>query len=460
MLTENAALLGSTKGQAAIGLQRLLKGKVLFDGEPAYDTARKLWNGMIDRKPLVICQCLNINDIRYVVAFAKNNGMPLSIRGGGHNVAGNAVCEDGVMIDLSMMKALKIDKENKTVRAEAGVTWAEFDQLTLGQGLATTGGTVSTTGISGLTLGGGLGWFMAKYGFTCDNLLSAEIVLPNGDLVTANENDHSDLFWALRGGGGNFGVIASFTYQLHPLATTVIGGMILYPIDQAKEVLQFYRQYADSSPDDLTVFAGLFNLPDGAPVVAIVIGWFGEEEEGKNRLKPLKDFGRPMGDTIGPIPYKQLQTLFDAACPFGMRRYWKSGFLPSLDDGLLDIILKHTVAKTSINSFVLFFHIHGKATQKSIEATAFAARTKQWDFDIISQWTEKEEDDKHIAWARDFWREVAPFSHGVYTNHMDRDDLSTRAETSFGINYPKLQAIKKKYDPDNLLRLNINIIPS
>ena len=460
MLTENAILSDNAKVQAAIGLQPSIKGKILLEGDPDFDAARKLWNGMIDRKPLVICQCLNYDDIRQAMAFARDNGLPLSVRGGGHNVTGNAVCDKGVMIDLSMMKSITMDENNRTVTAEAGVTWAELDQVTLRQGLVTTGGTVSSTGIAGLTLGGGLGWLMAKHGFACDNLLSAGIVLPNGEIVTADENNHADLFWALRGGGGNFGVVASFTYRLHPIAPTVTGGMILYPVEQARVVLQFYRGYAESSPEDLTVFAGLLNLPDGTPVVAIIAGWFGEEEEGKARLKPLREFGRPMADTIGPIPYGQLQTLFDAACPFGMRRYWKSGYLPGLDDALLDIILKHNAVKTSPYSFVLFFHIHGKATQKGIGATAFAARAKQWDFDIICQWTEKEEDDRHIDWARNFWREVAPWSNGVYVNHLDRDDPATRAASSFGINFARLQAIKKQYDPDNLLRLNMNIIPS
>jgi FAD/FMN-containing dehydrogenase len=451
MLTENTSAAGQAKIESVNELRPRFKGRLLINGDAGYDNARKIWNGMIDRRPALICQCIGNEDIRQAVKIAQDNNMPLSIRGGGHNVAGNALCENGVMIDLSLMRGIKVDERNNLARAEAGVSWGELDQKTLQNGLATTGGTVSSTGIAGLTLGGGLGWLMAKHGFTCDNLLSVEMVLFNGEVITADENSHTDLFWALRGGGGNFGVISSFTYRLHPMPSNIIGGMILYPLDQAKEVLQFYRECSDHSCEDLSVFAGLFSLPDGLPVVAIIAGWFGDAHEGERQLEPLRKFGRPLADMIESMPYTRLQTLFDSACPFGMRRYWKSGFLPRLDDALLEIIIKHATAKTSPHTFVLLFHVHGKATRKNPEATAFAARKKQWDFDIISQWTAAEEDDRHIDWARNFWREVEPYSQGVYMNHLDRDDGSNRAQEAFGINFKRLQAIRKRYDPDNLL---------
>ncbi|MEJ7740299.1 MAG: FAD-binding oxidoreductase [Chitinophagaceae bacterium] len=436
-----------------------LPGKILLEEDDKYDEARAVWNGMIDKHPALIVRCTVVDDIVKAINFARSHHLLLSIRGAGHNVAGNAVCEGGLMIDLSLMKAIHVDEETRIVRAEAGVTWNELDKKTLLFGLATTGGTVSSTGIAGLTLGGGVGWLMAKYGFTCDNLLSVEMVTALGEIITASENQNKDLFWALRGGGGNFGVVTSFSYQLHPIGQTVLGGMVLFPMEQAKQVLSFYRDYADNSPDDLTAFAALITTPDGLPVIAVIVGWFGALADGNKYLEPLRQFGTPLADLTGEIPYTQLQTVFDAACPYGMRRYWKSGFIPHLTDELQDIILKHDATRTSPLTTIIFFHIHGAAIRKGMGETAFCARKKQWDFDIISQWTDATEDDRQINWTQTFWKEIEPFTQGVYVNHLDSDDGSIRVQSAFGNNYKKLVQLKSKYDVQNLFRLNNNIKP-
>lgn len=459
---EAIAIDGSTRTLDQAALQELhagLPGKIFLRGDKDYDEARTIWNGMFDKYPALVVRCKVVSDIVKAVNFARIQNMLLSIRGGGHNVAGNAVCDGGLMLDLSLMKAIDVDVETSTARVEPGVTWNELDQKTLSFGLVTTGGTVSSTGIAGLTLGGGVGWLMAKYGLVCDNLLSVEMVTSQGEIITASENNNKDLFWALRGGGGNFGVVSSFTYKLHPMAPTILGGMVLYPIDQAKEVLSFYREYSDNSIDDLSVFAGLTTTPDGLPVVAIIVGWFGDLADGEKYIESLRKFGTPLADLIGEIPYTQLQTLFDPACPVGMRRYWKSGFIPDLTDDILDIIIKHGVTKLSPLTFILFFHIHGAATRKNLEETAFCARKKQWDFDIISQWSDAKDDALHINWTRAFWKEIEPFTKGVYVNHLDVDDGIDRVQSAFAGNYKKLVQVKNQYDDQNMFRLNNNIKP-
>jgi FAD/FMN-containing dehydrogenase len=383
----------------------------------------------------------------------------VSVRGGGHNVAGNAVCADGLMIDLSPMKGIQVDAANRTARAESGVLWSELDQVTQQYGLATTGGTVSHTGIAGLTLGGGLGWLMGKHGLTCDNLLSVEIVTANGVLLTASETENEDLFWAVRGGGGNFGVVTSFTYQLHPVGPTILGGMVLYPMDQAKDVLRFYREFARNTPDELMVFAALLNTPDGLPVIALLVGWFGPLADGERHLKPLRDFGTPLADLIAEVPYTQHQTIFDAATPHGIHRYWKSGNLPDIEDDFIDIVLEQAARQPSPYSFILFFHIKGASARIDPAKTAFGLREDQWDFDIVSQWMNAAENEVNIDWTRAFWSQVEPYTKGVYVNHLGGEDEATRVRAAYGPNYERLVALKTKYDPTNFFRLNNNIVP-
>lgn len=432
---------------------------ILINGDAGYDTARKVWNGMIDKKPAIIAQCINSNDIIAAVKFAKENKLVVSVKGGGHNVAGNAVCEGGMMIDLSKMKAIQVDVVNKTVTAEPGVLLKEFDEATLPLGLATTGGTVSDTGLAGLTLGGGLGWLMGKHGTTCDNLLSAEMVTANGELIKVDKNNYADLFWAIRGGGGNFGIVTRFEYQLHSFGPNVIAGMILYPMDQAKEVLQFYRDYIRTAPDELMSYAGFIVTPDGLPVTFILPAWMGDLKDAEEHLAPLRSFGTPLADLIAEIPYTQLQSILDDAAPTGIRRYWKSGYFTELPDELLDIFIKHVAERPSPLSPVLFYHIRGVAAQIDPQATAFVHRHDQWDSDIISQWIEAADDEKNIAWTRAFWKEIEPMTKGVYVNHLDSDD-DARIKNAYGENYERLKFIKQKYDPENFFRFNNNIKPA
>jgi FAD/FMN-containing dehydrogenase len=441
-------------------LRSALRGQILTPDSAEYDAARTVWNGMVDKRPALVAKCRGAADVIAMVNFARASGLPLSVRGGGHNVAGLALCDAGVTIDLSLMRGIRVAAEARTVRAEGGVTWGELDRETLAFGLATTGGMVSTTGIAGLTLGGGLGWQMARHGLASDNLLSVDIVTADGRLLTASSSEHEDLFWAVRGGGGNFGVVTSFEYRVHPMGSSIIGGMVLYPMDQARNVLRFYREYSAGTPDDLTVFAGLLTTPDGHDVVALMAAWFGPINEAAKHLDPIRKCGTPVADMIGPMSYPQLQTMFDAATPAGLRRYWKSGYFPAISDDLIDTVLKHAVAKTSPYSFILILRMHGKAMREAPDATAFGARAEQWDFDIIPQWQSPAEDAKHIEWARRFWSDAERFTRGVYSNHLDTDDGAPRVRAAYGRNYERLAAIKRRYDPDNLFKVNHNILPA
>jgi hypothetical protein len=447
-----------TKNDIA-ALQAGFKGILLQAGDEGYHKARAVWNGMIDKCPAIIARCTDARDVVNAVLFAKRHELPVSVRGGGHNVAGNAVCESGLMIDLSLMKAIKVDAVNRIVHAEAGVLWSELDQATQQYGLATTGGTVSHTGIAGLTLGGGLGWLMGKHGLTCDNLLAVEIVTAEGNILTASSQENEDLFWAVRGGGGNFGIVTRFTYQLHHVGPTILGGMILYPMEQAKDVLRFYRDYARSTPDELMVFTVIMTTPDGLPVIAMIAGWFGLLSEGEQYLKPLRNFGTPLADLISEVSYMQHQMMFDAAAPHGLHRYWKSGNLTEIKDDFIDILLEHASRLTSPYSFILFFHIKGVAARVDPQLTAFGLREDQWDFDIVGQWPEGSESQMHNQWVRNFWNEIEPFTKGVYVNHLGGEDEAIRVKSAYGTNYNRLAALKKKYDPDNFFRLNNNIVP-
>jgi FAD/FMN-containing dehydrogenase len=437
-----------------------LRGELLRPGDPGYDDARKVWNGMIDKRPALIARCTGVADIIDAVNFARTNALLVSIRGGGHNITGNAVCDGGLMIDLSRMKSVRVDPATRTARAEAGLTWGEYNRETQAFGLASTGGVISTTGIAGLTLGGGLGWLMGKHGFSCDNVLSADIVTADGQFLTASAREHPDLFWGLRGGGGNFGVVTSFEYRLHPV-DAVLAGMVLHPMAHAKDVLRFYREYARSAPDALTAFAALMTSPEGAPVVAIIVGYIGPMAEGERLVAPVRKFGSPIADTIGPMSYVQLNTMLDAAFPYGgVQRYWKSSFLKHLGDDVLDILVTRAATMPSPMSMVGFFHVHGAASRVAPHETACGLRDDQWDYDIISQWLNPEESAHHIQWTREFWTAVEPFATGeVYVNHLDAEE-GTRIRAAYSDNYERLVALKNTYDPTNLFRLNQNIKPT
>jgi FAD/FMN-containing dehydrogenase len=452
---------GTTIDDAALeAFKASLRGELLRPGDSGYDDARKVWNGMIDKRPALIARCTGVADIIDAVNFARTNELLVSVRGGGHNITGNAVCDGGLMIDLSRMQSVRVDPVKRTARAEAGLTWGEYNRETQAFGLASTGGVVSTTGIAGLTLGGGLGWLMGKHGLSCDNLLSADMVTADGQFLTASASEHPDLFWGLRGGGGNFGVVTSFEYRLHPV-DSVLAGMVLHPLANAKDVLRFYREYARSTPDELTAFAALMTSSEGAPVVAIIVGYIGPMAEGERLVAPVRKFGSPIADTIGPMSYVQLNTMFDAAFPYGgVQRYWKSSFLKHLGDDVLEILVDRAATMPSPMSMVGFFHVHGAASRVHPDETAFGLRDDQWDYDIISQWQDPGEADRHIRWTREFWTAVEPFATGeVYVNHLDAEE-GTRIRAAYGKNYERLVALKNTYDPTNLFRLNQNIKPT
>ena len=438
-----------------------LRGPLLRSGDDGYDAARRVWNGMIDRRPALIARCGGVADVMATVRFAREHRLLLAVRGGGHNITGNAVCEGGLMLDLSGMKSVRVDPRARTARAEAGLTWGEYNRETQAFGLASTGGVVSTTGIAGLTLGGGLGWLMGKHGLSCDNLLSADIVTADGQFLTASAEENPDLFWGLRGGGGNFGVATSFEYRLHPVGP-VVAGMVLHPIAKAKEVLRFYRDFARGCPDEALAAAALMTAPDGTPVVAVIVAHIGDLAAGERVVAPVRRFGAPLLDTIAPTSYAQLNTLFDAAVPYGgVQRYWKSSFLKELGDEMLDIMIARTTKFLSPMSMVLFFHMHGAATRVDRDATAFGLRQDQWDYDVISQWTDPGETARHVEWTREFWNAVEPFATGdVYVNHLDAEEGTTRIRAAYGGHYDRLVALKNKHDPTNLFRLNQNIRPT
>ena len=436
------------------------RGELLRPDDQRYDAARKVWNGMIDRRPALIARCAGVADVVAAVRFAHTHELLVSVRGGGHNITGNAVCEGGLMIDLSPMKSVRVDPVKRTARAEAGLTWGEYNRETQAFGLASTGGVVSTTGIAGLTLGGGLGWLMGKHGLSCDNLLSADIVTAEGEFLTASADQHRDLFWGLRGGGGNFGIATSFEYRLHPVGP-VLAGMVLHPMAKAREALRFYRDYARRCPDEALAAAALMTSPEGAPVVAIIVAYIGDLTAGEAVVAPVRKFGSPLLDTIAPTSYVELNTLFDAAVPYGgVQRYWKSSFLKELGDDLIQILIERSAKMLSPMSMVLFFHLHGAAARVDRNATAFGLRDDQWDYDVISQWTDPAESAGHIRWTREFWNAVEPFATGeVYVNHLDSEE-ATRIRAAYSHGYERLVALKNKYDPTNLFRLNQNIKPT
>jgi FAD/FMN-containing dehydrogenase len=438
-----------------------LRGSLLRPSDTGYDAARTVWNGMIDRRPALIARCAGVADVMAAVRFARTHGILVSVKGGGHNITGNAVCEDGLMIDLAPMKSVRVDPIGRTARAEAGLTWGEYNRETQAFGLASTGGVVSTTGIAGLTLGGGLGWLMGKHGLTCDNLLSADLVTADGEFMTASAERNPELFWGLRGGGGNFGIVTSFEYCLHPVGP-VLAGMVLHPMAKAREVLRFYRDYARSCPDELTAFAAMLTSPEGEPVVAIIVGYIGEHADGEKLVAPVRKFGAPLVDTIAPTSYVELNKLFDAAFPYGgVQRCWKSSFLKELGDDVLEILVDRAATMRSPMSMVGFFHVHGAATRVDPNATAFGPRADQWDYDVISQWNDPAEAATHIPWTREFWSAVEPFASGeVYVNHLDAEEGSTRIRAAYRHGYERLVALKNKYDPTNLFRLNQNIKPT
>ena len=405
-----------------------LRGEVITPADAAYEPARRVWNAMIDKRPLLIVACAGVADVIATVNFARDSRLPLAVRGGGHSIAGNGTCDAGVVLDFSRMKSVRVDPERRTARAEAGVLWQELDHETQAFGLATTGGTVGDTGIAGLTLGGGFGWLGGKYGFTVDNLLSVDLVLASGDLVTVSAEEHPDLFWAIRGGSGNFGVATSFEYKLHPVGPVITGGLVLHPLDQAVEVLRFYREFAKSVPDEMTTAAALLTSPDGHKMAAMAVAHCGPLEEGARAVAPLKAFGAPALDAIGPLPYIAQQSLFKDGFVPGLLNYWKADFIRELSDGYIDAAVNHYRAAPSPRAVMLWFPLSGLVSRVAPDATAYPHRTGIH-AGVYSLWTNPAEDQQNIAWARDGWTIMQPVSAGgVYVNELGLDESDDRVQ--------------------------------
>ena len=442
-----------------------LRGELLCPGDDGYDDARTVWNAMIDKRPGLIVRCAGVADVINSVNLARSNNLLVAVRGGGHNVAGTAVCDGGIMIDLSAMKGLRVDPTARTARAEPGLTWGEFDRETQAFGLATPGGQISTTGIAGVTLGGGWGWLSRKYGLAADNLLSADIVTADGNFVTASATENADLFWGLRGGGGNFGVVTSFEYQLHPVGPTLAAGMVVHPYEKAKEVLKFYQEFTSNMPDELTCHAALMSSPEGVPIVAIVACYNGPIEEGERVLRPVREFGPPLADQMGPMAYTEVQSMLDAAYPPGLQDYWKSNFMTELTDDAIDTLVAYCAVRPSPMCHVLIEGILGGAVSHiGREETAFNHRDVVYSFLTLGVCTDPAESEKCIQWAHEVWEAMRPFTtEDVYVNYLgqEADEGADRIKAAYGPEkYQRLVALKTKYDPTNLFRLNQNIKPT
>ena len=435
------------------------RGDLITADDSRYDQARLVWNAMIDKRPAIIARPRSADDVIAAVQVARSFNLPIAVRGGGHSVAGRCVCDDGLVIDFTDMKAIHVDPVAKIARAEPGLRWTEFDRETQAVGLATTGGTIGDTGIAGLTLGGGFGWLEGKFGMTVDNLIAADVVLADGRLVRATSDEHADLFWAIRGGGGNFGVVTAFEYRLHAVGPLITGGLVVHPFARAKEALTFVGDFLRTAPDELVAAAVLMTGPDGQKACGIAAAHPGDPAEGGPLVAPLKQFGPPVMDVIGPMPYLALQSLIEAAMPPNVLNYWKAEFLRDLSEDVIDVAVDAFGRVPSPMSSILFFPIRGAASRVAPDATAFPHR-RGYHVGIYSLWRDRAENDPNIAWVRQTWKAMQPFvSGGVYVNELGDDDGVDRVQMAYGPNYDRLQQIKAKYDPQNVFSQNANIAP-
>ena len=448
-------------------LRSQVRGAVLLPGEDGYDSARTIWNAMINRHPAVILRAVGASDVIAAVRFAKKNDLPISVRGGGHNIAGNAVTEGGLMLDLSGMKSIRIDPIAKTAQVEPGATLGDFDREAQAFGLATPLGINSTTGVAGLTLGGGFGWLSRKHGMTIDNLLSVDIVTADGNLRHASERENEDLFWAVRGGGGNFGVVTSFQYRLHPVGPEILMGIIVHPLSKA--ILEGYRKVAPTLPPELTVWAVLRKAPPlpflapehhGKEVVVLALCYVGDLEAGKKAVAPIQALGKPYAEAIGPSPFAGWQTAFDPLLTPGSRNYWKSHNFLELSDGLFEKMLEYMGKLPSPECEIFIAQLGGAIGKIPGQATAFPHRDVAYGMNVHTRWGQSSQDLECITWAREFYDAAAPFATGgVYVNFMPEDEAQRVSKGAYGGNYDRLAKVKAKYDPTNLFRVNQNIKP-
>jgi FAD/FMN-containing dehydrogenase len=454
---------------ALSALRSDFRGEVILPGDKSYEQSRKIFNGMIDKRPALILRCLGASDVIKAVRFAHEQKLVVSVRGGGHNVAGNAVCDGGLMIDLSGMKSIRVDSARQTARAEPGATWRQFDLETQAFGLASTGGLASSTGIAGFTLGGGIGWLVRKHGLALDNLISVDVVTAKAEMVTASMSENADLFWGVRGGGGNFGIVTSFEYQLHPVGPIILGGLIAYKAEDGQALLKFYREYMKQVPDELTTLFVYLTAPPlpflpkevhGSHLVAIALCYCGEIEEGKRVLDPLRKFGKPVADVIQPMPYTALQSMLDEAAPQGLQNYWKSAFISVLSDVSIDTILSHGNEITSPLSAIHLHQLGGAMRRIGDDATAFSHRDAPFLLNIVSIWQDPSENDRQVRWTKDFFNAIQKFATGAYVNFLGEEGADRVKEAYGEEKYGKLAALKKKYDPFNFFHLNQNISPS
>jgi FAD/FMN-containing dehydrogenase len=445
------------------------EGELITPADANYEAARRVWNGMIDRRPALIARCAGEDDVVAAVRAAREHELSVAVRGGGHNVAGNAVCDGGMVIDLSAQKEIVVDAAARTARVQPGVLLGELDRATQSAGLATPTGNVSMTGVAGLTLGGGLGWIARKHGPACDNLLAARVVTAEGDRVKASTTENADLLWGLRGGGGNFGVVTSFEYQLHPVGPQVIAGGMLHSFADAPELFRFFAEFVAGAPDELSVVASTFRAPAGLPVppemqgelvTMLAVCYIGDLATGERALRPLRAFGRPLADLIVPMPYTALQSGSDASYPDGQHNYWKSHFVDEIDDEVVAKITHHAKHMTSPLSSFYFQHLGGAIGRAGVESAAFGHRDATFDFTILTVWQDPAELEQHMTWAREFHAAMAPHATGVYVNNLGSEGADRVRAAYASPTYERLVALKDVYDPDNVFRLNQNIPPS
>ncbi len=452
----------------ADALRGAVKGEVIDAADPGYDEARAVYNGMIDKRPIAVVRCTNVSDVASAVKVARDEGLDLSIRGGGHSAPGFGTNDGGIVIDLSPLQEVIVDPETQTVKAGGGCTWRIFNDATHEYGLATTGGIIGSTGIAGLTLGGGIGYLSRRHGLSCDNLISAEVVMADGRVVVASEKENDDLFWALRGGGGNFGVVTTFEYRLHPVAE-IYGGPIVYPVDRAEDLVSFYRNYIADAPEDLGGFLG-FHLAPPLPflpeswhfknVCLLVACWAGPIEDGKKMVQPFLDAVEPVGSHVGPMPYPALNVAFDELLPKGLQHYWKASFARELSDGAAKVHAEYGAKVPAIQTAVHLYPINGAVQRVGMDETAFAYRDVSFSPVIAGMWENPADNEQNIAWVRAYYEALRPYSvEGGYINFMDQDDQG-RIKDNYKGNYGRLAAVKAKYDPGNLFHVNQNIKPA